>query len=178
MFIWKGVEYPNLTFDRTTNQMIRKNGKPLKLQFDKKGYMRIGLSENGKQKIVLFHRLLYWIYHPLTSFDLQVDHIDRNRANNDLSNLRLATHRENCCNRTKKSNASSKYNNVCWDKEYKNWRTRLCSNRKLKSIGRYNSEREAAIAYNNYLIQNNLVDEFRTLNIIQPKKQVSITLKR
>lgn len=36
-----------------------------------------------------------------------VDHIDRNRANNNIDNLRLVTHAVNCRNRTKQSNCKS-----------------------------------------------------------------------
>ena len=178
MFIWKRVEYPNLTFDRTTNQLIRNNGKPLAICIDSKGYQYYGMNYNGKQQNIRIHRLIYWMYHPLTSFDLQIDHIDRNKINNDLSNLRLATYSENNCNKTKKPNTSSKYKNVYWFKRGKKWQTAVKVNYKSSYIGIYDSQREAAIAYNNYIIQNNLVTEFRTLNIIEPRKQVTITIKQ
>lgn len=173
MFIWEGVEYPNYTFDYSTNQLIHlKLNKPNTQYTDKDGYKITGVSKNGEQTSIRMHRLIYWMYHPLTKFDLQVDHIDRNVDNNDVRNLRLATPSQQQINRNKFKTANQKYVNVNYHKPSNKWRVRLSHDNKRITIGSYNTEREGAIAYNNYIINNNLNNGFRQLNVIEPKKKV------
>lgn len=61
------------------------------------GYYRVGLNRVN----YLVHRLLYQIYHNIEQLppDIIVDHIDSNRNNNIMTNLRLANKSENGCNR-------------------------------------------------------------------------------
>ena len=45
-------------------------------------------------------RVVYALFHGMDLGGMQVDHIDRDRSNNRIKNLRLASHRENCQNKT------------------------------------------------------------------------------
>ena len=62
----------------------------------KDGYYKLVLTKDKKEKTFLLHRLLalHFIPNPLNL--PEVDHIDRNRQNNDLSNLQWITHQGNC----------------------------------------------------------------------------------
>ena len=73
------------------------------------GYLRVYLYRNGKGKQVDVHRLVAgtWVANPLEK--PCVDHIDGNRKNNNYENLRFATHTENNRNKSKTTNATSKY---------------------------------------------------------------------
>ncbi len=52
---------------------------------------------------ILVHRIMYSIYHQLEiPSGMQIDHVDRDRSNNSIDNLRLATHTENCWNKEAK----------------------------------------------------------------------------
>lgn len=59
------------------------------------GYRRVGI----KGKTYYVHRLIAETFLPNPENKPFIDHIDRNRANNDVSNLRWATAQENCLNR-------------------------------------------------------------------------------
>ena len=69
----------------------RKNPNILKSWLDGDGYKRHGLSNNNKITYKHLHRLLAMTFLPNFSPELQVDHIDGNRINNNLSNLRMVT---------------------------------------------------------------------------------------
>lgn len=82
-----------------------------------------------------------------------VDHIDRNKQNNHYSNLRWATSQHNNRNRSKCRNikrvCTSKYKGV--RRRGMRWQARIMVNkdtRKEISLGNFDTEREAAIAYN------------------------------
>lgn len=78
-----------------------------------------------------------------------VDHIDHNPLNNQKSNLRFCTKTQNGMNRIKqKKNSSSKFKGVCWDKFHSKWVVLIKVNTKRKFLGSFNSEIEAAKAYN------------------------------
>ena len=64
-----------------------------------KGYYKLTLTHNNKSKNLLLHRLLAIAFIPNPDNKLCVDHIDRNRTNNELSNLRWVTYRENNINK-------------------------------------------------------------------------------
>lgn len=53
------------------------------------------------------HRIIFEIFNGEIPDGFLVDHIDGNRANNNISNLRLASHRENTVNSKKKSCSNS-----------------------------------------------------------------------
>lgn len=78
-------------------------GRILKPQDDRRGYARIDLF--GKHQKV--HRLVASRFLPApTEEGLLIDHIDRNRLNNDVSNLRWASHLVNNQNRTPRVTSS------------------------------------------------------------------------
>ena len=75
-----------------------KHKKMMKTRMAWNGYLTLTLRKDGSYHCGFQHRLLAIQYIPNPENKSDVDHIDRNRANNDLSNLRWATHRENMNN--------------------------------------------------------------------------------
>ena len=59
----------------------------------------IGLSKNGKRNCFLLSRLLGFAFIPNPLDKIQIDHIDQNPLNNDLSNLRWVTLEEQARNK-------------------------------------------------------------------------------
>jgi hypothetical protein len=69
-------------------------------KIDRDGYMQIGIRKLRNRKKFWFqiHRLVATAFLEKNE-DLQVDHIDRNKLNNNYTNLRWVTSQENCDNR-------------------------------------------------------------------------------
>lgn len=85
--------------------------------------------------------------------NVQVDHRDGNRLNNQRSNLRLATSAQNSQNRGTRSDNSTGYKGVHYrgEERYPSgrlWRARITCNGQRISLGSFKSAKEAAIAYN------------------------------
>ena len=106
-----------------------------------------------------------WLF-GLTKGDKQVvDHIDRNKLNCCMSNLRLVSIQENMQNRTKTQNkTSSIYEGVCKVKGQIKWGAAIKKDGKKYYLGCYETEKEAAEAYNKKAIELN--KGFAVLNII------------
>lgn len=109
------------------------------------GYTSIGID----RKVYMAHRLA-WLYsfgsYPDDGFE--IDHIDGDRSNNRIKNLRLVTRNENLQNlRSAKShNKTSGVLGVHFDSQRGKWRAVLNLNKKKHCLGFFNSVEEAAKA--------------------------------
>jgi hypothetical protein len=119
----------------------------LKLIPDAYGYYRCNLCSNGKPKQFNVHILVAMAFlgHKSNGYKIVVDHIDNNEKNNRLDNLQLITHRENISKDIK--GCSSKYVGVTWNKAKSKWQAQIMINGKLKYLGYFTNEIEAAEAY-------------------------------
>lgn len=81
---------------------------------------------------------------------LVTDHIDDNGLNNQKENLRFITQRENC-QYPRTGNKSSPHPGVNWHKQRRKWRARIWVNSRERYLGLFNSEGEAAQAYQDAL---------------------------
>jgi hypothetical protein len=90
--------------------------KIMKHKLDRADYCVIGLTKDGKQKVLKVHRLVANVFledfEEKDKFNYHVDHIDGNKQNNHISNLQMLTHYENCFKRTGR-NAFQKIKAVC-----------------------------------------------------------------
>ena len=136
------------------NKYEFKREKILKPAIITLGYYYVTLSKNSKVKIFLIHRLiaLHFIDNP-NNFDC-VDHINRDRKDNSIENLRWCNHSTNSQNKTKKKNTSSQYIGVNWSKRAKKWYARIRINGKNKFLGQYDDEEEAARTYDEFALEH------------------------
>ena len=74
-----------------------------------KGYYKIGLRKVGERKFFRLHRLIALAFIPNPDNKPQVDHINRNRSDNRIENLRWVTSRENAINKTCYSNTGKQF---------------------------------------------------------------------
>jgi hypothetical protein len=75
------------------------------------------------------HRLIYMMHYG--EFPDVVDHIDGNRTNNKIENLRQATVSQNNFNTKMRIDNSSGYKNISWSKDRNKWVVRIQANKKL-----------------------------------------------
>lgn len=80
--------------------------------------------------------------------EVEVDHVDGNPLNNQKSNLRLCSHMENCHNqRNYRKRKSSRYKGVDFNKALGKWQARIGVNQQQLYLGVFDSEVDAASAY-------------------------------
>jgi hypothetical protein len=92
--IWKTIEdYPNYDVSNFGNIRNNKTSKLLKLQKNYSGYLKITLVSSNKKgsKNCIVHRLVAKAFIPNFDNKPTVNHIDKNRMNNIVSNLEWAT---------------------------------------------------------------------------------------
>jgi hypothetical protein len=108
-----------------------------------RGYITIRI--NGHD--YLAHRLAWFIqYGTLNEYD-QIDHINLDRKDNRIVNLRKATHAENCRNTKVRSHSFSKLKGAHYHKVRKKYRARITIDKKQIWLGYFNTAEEAHAAY-------------------------------
>lgn len=92
------------------------------------------------------HRLA-WLYTYGVFPSQCIDHIDGDRANNAINNLRDIPESGNFQNRGMRAGNKSGYAGVSWDSQTQNWAAQIMKNRKTVRLGRFESAEEASAAY-------------------------------
>jgi hypothetical protein len=104
------------------------------------------------KKLYKEHRLIFMMFHGyMPEF---IDHIDNNRLNNKIENLRQATKQQNAWNRQINKNNKSGVKGVSWCKLTKKWKVQGRVDKKVVYLGVYQTLEEAAKA----------IEKFRFIN--------------
>lgn len=108
---------------------------------DGHGYLRIMVQLRGYQA----HRLA-WLYTYGEWPKDQIDHINRNRSDNRIANLRDVSHKQNGQNRSKSSHNTSGHPGVAWYKRDSKWQAKIAHNCKDIHLGYFATLEEAIAA--------------------------------
>lgn len=110
------------------------------------GYIRIFI----KGKSYLAHRLA-WLYRIGQFNKIDIDHINGNRSDNRICNLREATRSINLQNlkKAKSDNLSSGFLGVCFDKKIGKYRSAITLDGNRKHLGYFETAQKAHEAYLN-----------------------------
>lgn len=116
------------------------------------GYIKCGLNIKGFKTIHVFaHQLIWYMeYNEVIERPYVIDHIDRNKSNNRIDNLRKCTHNENIYN----SNKSDNMKGVYWKSESNKWIAQITINNRTTYIGSYTIEEDAIYAFKLYKENN------------------------
>jgi len=139
---WRPVaEFP--TYEVSDHGRVRRIGKTECLKPGGSGYRCVNLCSNGKEHYRLVHRLVAMAFIENPEAKPCVDHIDGNKSNNHMSNLRWATRSENQYNmRTKAA-----YKGVRWNKQREKWEARIMVDDYRLHLGYYDDPLEAYYVY-------------------------------
>jgi hypothetical protein len=146
--IWASVKGFEDIYEVSTCGMIRNKqfGKILRHRYDDNGYPRVNLLDSdGNQKTFRIHQLVLPAFEPNIFNKPCIDHIDNNPKNNNISNLRYATHQENIFNTkiSKINKTGAKGVQLCLNNKY---RARIKINGKEMNLGTYRTFEQARTA--------------------------------
>lgn len=116
---WKKVMHPNKQY--LVGQEVG--------SIHKTGYRHV----TWMGKIHKVHRLIFLLKHGY--LPKEIDHINGDRQDNRIENLREVTRSENQFNKAMCSNNTSGFRGVNWHKHSKSWVVRVCTKGKTKILG-------------------------------------------
>lgn len=132
-----------VSYNKQTGEMARKrnNSKP---NLHNKGYLQFSLAN----KNYLVHRLA-WVYvNGAIPDGMMIDHIDGNKLNNRIENLRVVTNSQNMQNRNfANSNSKTGILGVVFHPRTGKWKALIRINGRQKTIGSFGTKNDAQFAY-------------------------------
>jgi len=179
--IWKPIKDFEDYYEVSTKGRVRnKKGNIMKTYIINSGYECLKFTIKTKITAHLVHRLVAATFLPNTGNLREVNHIDGNKRNNELSNLEWCSSsdnkkhafktglrtKESCMGTLGKKHKSkvSKYHNVGYDNSRNKWTASVRHNGVTYYQKRFNTEIEAALHVNWIIDKLNLKD--RPKNII------------
>jgi len=120
--------------------IVAKAGTPADSYIGNRGYRVASFVADGKERKLLAHRVLYTLAHGSIPVGMVIDHINGERADNRLCNLRVLTRQQNDQNRTRVRGCD-------WYKPRRLWRARITVEGKEVRLGFFTTEEEARARY-------------------------------
>ncbi len=135
----------NEIYEYDDGLLLNKKTGHIYCNFDKDGYIRV--RRDGKE--FRAHRIIWELFNGTIPEGMLVDHIDGDKLNNRIENLRLATRQQNNVNSVSRVRDMPK--GVI--RVGKRYRARIFINGKHLSLGMYDTVEEAASVYNNKALE-------------------------
>jgi hypothetical protein len=108
-------------------------------------------NRNGYTRVIVDYKKYYahrlaWL-HVFGFMPTEIDHIDGDRTNNRINNLRPATRTQNMANSKRPKSSSRSPRGVYWVKANKNWKAVISINNRSVHLGTFLTPEEAQAAY-------------------------------
>jgi len=149
---WRLISgYDNYEISSHGRVRNNKSKNILKTYTEKAGYVLIGLYKDGKTKTHRIHRLVGFAFLEKKNGDIEVDHIDHNRSNNMVNNLRWATSSGNSRNSSISSRNTSGFQGVKFNKKMNCWIASWFEDKEKRrsfSVNKYGEEEAKQLAIN------------------------------
>ena len=127
------------TCNPKTGVVYGMNGKEL-IRVSTQGYNEFRVYNGKKPYIIKSHQFIYYCVYNKT-VDI-IDHINGNRLDNRIENLRSLTNQQNSFN-------STKANGFFWHKQSQRWRSKIVKDGQHIYLGSYDNAKDAEQAYLN-----------------------------
>ena len=145
---WKTIRdyegYSVSSFGRVRNDKTDRILKPIK---DTQGYYYVNLSKQGNAKVHNIHRLVGLTFLPNHDNKRMGDHIDKNKTNNNIINLRWSTSSQNNCNQDIRIDNTTGYKGVTWAKSRQKYKAQIRINGKETHLGYFQKPEDASQVY-------------------------------
>jgi hypothetical protein len=138
--------------------MKRRCHNPNNADYARYGGRGIGVCDEWKSDFMIFHK---WALENGYTEKLEIDRKD-NEGNYCPENCRWVTRAQNVQNKGKSLKNKRKYKGVY--PVHSRWLAEIYDNRHKVNLGRYDTEEEAALAYNNYVIENHTFHELNKID--------------
>jgi hypothetical protein len=124
-------DYKNgqIYWKKPTNKKIKIGAKAGRKQ--SLGYIQVNIN----RKAYLAHRIIFAMHNGF--FPKNIDHINGNKSDNRIENLRPASASQNSTNSKKPITNTSGYKNVYFHSSRNKWQVKLVINKQSKSFGYY-----------------------------------------
>ena len=99
------------------------------------GYVQTSI----KGRFYLVHRIIWEMHNGKIPEGMEIDHINHDRSDNRIENLRLVTGCENKKNQSIRKRNKSGFTGVSWHSKAKKWRAEIKSNGVYRYLGLYSS---------------------------------------
>ena len=137
--------YPNYMINNFGEVFTKKYDRNLK-PILRNGYLEVKLTNEDGYKHKSVHRLVYENFGKNWNPELSVDHIDNNKQNNCIENLRMATRQQQQFNRRVKKNSKLQLKGV-EQKSTNCFRARITVDGIRTTLGYFKTKEEARQAY-------------------------------
>ena len=145
--IFKPIEgYENYSVSTTGKVLNNETGKFLEGTLDSKGHLQVKLYKDRKGTLMYKHRLVAIAFIPNPENKPCVDHVNGNKLNNSLENLRWATFQENARNIGVSRANECKVKGVRWYKSTSKWCARIMINGVAEHLGYFDKIEDAILA--------------------------------
>jgi hypothetical protein len=153
---WKHIGNPGRNGAHT--ELTTDIQKNLKSRLTGRGYYYVGLKKHKKQVNLVIHRIVALTFICNANNLPQVDHIDGNKLNNHVSNLRWCSRSQNQQNRIIPSNNSSNIKGIGFHKTNKKWYAHWVENGDQRQ--KYFKNKEDAVAHRQKMVELHYDQDF------------------